>query len=412
MRATLLSALLLATLSAPARAQAPACDADNAGLTLPNGFCAMLVGERLGNVRHFVVAPNGDILAAVVGQQGGLYLMRDTTRDGRIDQSILLYAGAGSGVLLTADAIYYAPNDRVVRVPWRPGALAPTGTIDTIAMGLPVGGHGAKGIVMGRDGGLYVSFGSRSNSCQEKERQNSSPGISPCVELEERAGIWRFDPRRPGQSPKDATRFGTGLRNPMAMAIEPVTGTLYTAIHGRDQLTENWGFSAEEGRENPAEEFGPVTAGSDYGWPYCYHDPRRKVKVLAPEYGGDGKKVGDCGKYAQPAIAFPAHWAPNGLLFYTGTQFPAAWRGGAFIAFHGSWNRGPGPEFQEGYRVAFAPFRNGKATGTFDTFAAPSGAKNSIRPTGLAVGPDGTLYIGADAQQKIWRVSHRGTSGR
>jgi len=405
MRLLLIPVLL--TLASPAVAQAPACDPDNAGLKLPTGFCAVLVGERLGNIRHFAIAPNGDILAAMVGQQGGLHLLRDTTGDGRVDQVIQLYPGAGSGIVLTADAVYFAPNDRIVRVPWRPGASAPTGPVDTIASGLPVGGHGAKGLALGADGWLYVSFGSRTNSCQEKDRQAKSPGLKPCTELETRAGIWRLDARRTGQGPADGVRFATGLRNPMAMAVEPRTGVLYTAVHGRDQLTENWEFPAEEGRENPAEEFGPVGSGADYGWPYCYYDPRRKVKVVSPEYGGDGRQVGDCARYAQPAVAFPAHWAPNAVMFYAGTHFPEPWRAGAFIAFHGSWNRGPGPEFQEGYRVAFVPFGDGKAVGSHETFAAPAAAHNAIRPSGLAMGGDGSLYIGADAQQKLWRVFYR-----
>lgn len=405
MRRLLIPALL--ALASPAAAQAPACDPDNAGLKLPTGFCAVLVGERLGNIRHFAVAPNGDILAAMVGQQGGLHLLRDTTGDGRVDQIVQLYPGAGSGLVLTADAIYFAPNDRVVRVPWRAGASAPTGPVDTIASGLPVGGHGAKGLALGADGGLYVSFGSRTNSCQEKDRQTRSPGAKPCSELATRAGIWRVDPRRAGQGPGDAVRFATGLRNPMAMAVEPRTGVLYTAVHGRDQLTENWEFPVEEGRENPAEEFGPVVSGADYGWPYCYYDPRRKLKVVTPEYGGDGRQAGDCARYAQPAVAFPAHWAPNAVMFYAGTHFPEPWQSGAFIAFHGSWNRGPGAEFQEGYRVAFVPFRDGKAAGRYETFAAPAAAHNAIRPSGLAMGGDGSLYIGADAQQKLWRVFYR-----
>jgi glucose/arabinose dehydrogenase len=320
---------------------------------------------------------------------------------------VLLYPGAGSGVVLAGNAIYYAPNDRVVRVPWTPGAVQPTGPVDTIASGLPVGGHAAKGLALGADGWLYVSFGSRTNSCQEKDRQEKSPGVKPCTELETRAGIWRLDVRRTGQGPGDAVRFATGLRNPMALAVEPRTGVLYTAVNGRDQLTENWGFPAEEGRENPAEEFGPVASGANYGWPYCYYDPRRKAKVTAPEYGGNGQQPGECARYDQPAVAFPAHWAPMAISFYTGTQFPGAWRGGAFLAFHGSWNRGAGADLQEGYRVVFAPFSGGKATGSYETFAAPTAAPNAIRPMGLAMGPDGSLYIGSDAQQKVWRVFYR-----
>ena len=387
--------------------QAPACAPDNGGLKLPKGFCAMMIGQELGNIRHIAVAPNGDIFAGVVGQKGGLYLMRDTTGDGTIDLVRRINEISGTGVLLTGDAVYFAPDDRILRYPWKKGALQPSAPADTIVSGLPVGGHRAKGLVIGSDGGLYVTFGSRTNSCQEKDRTASSPGVNPCAELNERAGIWRFDPRKPGQKVTDGRRFATGLRNPMAMAVEPHDGTLYMATHGRDQLTENWGFPAEEGRENPAEEFGPVPDGANYGWPYCYFDPRQRKKVKAPEFGGDGRTVADCGQYAQPAIGFPAHWAPMSVVFYVGRQFPLDYRGGVFIAFHGSWNRGPTPDLQQGFRVVYVPFEDGKPTGRYEDFALPAGAANSIRPAGLAVGPDGSLYIGSDAQQKIWRVLYR-----
>jgi glucose/arabinose dehydrogenase len=367
----------------------------------------MVIGQDLGNVRHIAVAPNGDVFAAVVGPKGGLHVLRDTTGDGVVDVDRRINEIPGTGVLLAGDAVYFAPNDRILRYPWKKGALEPAGPADTIAMGLPVEGHSAKGMVFGSDGGLYVTFGSRTNSCQVKDRSERSPGVNPCTELDERAGIWRFDARRKGQTPKDAKRFATGLRNPEAMAVEPHEGMLYMAAHGRDQLAENWGFPAEDGRENPAEEFGPVTEGANYGWPYCYYDPRARKKVKTPEYGGDGKTVGDCGKFAQPTIGFPAHWAPESLKFYVGQQFPMEYRGGAFIAFHGSWNRGPTPQDQQGFRVVFIPFEEGKPTGRFEDFALPAGAPNAIRPMGLAVGPDGSLYIGSDAQQKIWRVFYR-----
>jgi glucose/arabinose dehydrogenase len=405
----LLPLLVAVTLGAGALAaqRPPACAPDNAGLELPAGFCALLVGEDLGNVRHIAVAPNGDVFAAVVGAKGGLWLLRDTTGDGRADLSRRIVETAGTGIVLAPDAVYFAPNDRVLRFPWKPGALEPSGPADTIVSGLPTGGHSAKGIALGQGGALFVTFGSLSNSCQVANRQSGSPGHAPCTELEQRAGIWRFDARKTGQTVADGRRYATGLRNPMALTIQPGTGLLFTATHGRDQLTENWSFPAEEGRENPAEEFGPVAEGADYGWPYCYFDPRQGQKVQSPEYGGDGTKVGDCAKYARPAVAFPAHWAPESIVFYTGTQFPAAWRNGAFIAFHGSWNRGNGPELQQGYRVAFMPFAGGKAVGTYETFMVPAAAHNAIRPMGLAVGPDGSLFIGSDAQAKIWRVFHR-----
>ena len=130
---------------------------------------------------------------------------------------------------------------------------------------------------------------------------------------------------------------------------------------------------------------------------------KTRAVILA---GGEGSRLGVLtAKRAKPAVAFPAHWAPNASVFYTGAMFPTRYQGGAFVAFHGSWNRAPRP--QEGFRVAFAPFENGRATGKWEDFATPAGEPNSIRPSGLAVGPDGSLYIGADREGKIWRVMTR-----
>jgi glucose/arabinose dehydrogenase len=389
----------------------PVCAPDNAGLKLPPGFCALLVAESLGYVRHLAAAPNGDLLAArgaTRGTTGGVLLLRDADGDGAAEQVHRFYEGAGgSGLVIAGNAVYFAPNDRVLKLPWMPGETAPHGPAVTVATGLPTGGHASKGLAL-RGNDLFVSFGSLSNSCQApgQDRRGPHPGQTPCPELSERAGIWRFAADGVDQTPASAHRYGTGMRNPMAMAVEPGSGLLYTATHGRDQLTENWSWPAEEGRENPAEEFGPVPDGADYGWPYCFFNPRTQQRLQNPEYGGDGTRQGDCGGRTRPAIGFPAHWAPNGLLFYTGTLFPAEYRGGAFLAFHGSWNRAPAP--QEGFRVVFIPFREGRPTGEWRDFALPAGAPDSIRPTGLAQGPDGSLYVGADAQGKIWRIMWTG----
>jgi len=388
-------------------AGAPACDPDNGGLKLPAGLCAQLVAEGVGYVRHLAVAPNGDIFAARAGRTGGgVVLLRDTDADGKVDQVTQFYEGdGGSGLALTDRYLFFAQNDKVLRFEWRPGATAPVGEPVVVAKDLPsVGDHASKGLAL-RGNDLFVSFGSRSNSCQKpgEDRKGPFPGEQPCSELPVRSGIWLFKADGRDQTPADGKHYATGMRNPMAMAVEPTTGMLYMATHGRDQLTENWKWPAEEGRENPAEEFGPVAEGADYGWPYCFFDPRKKAKLLNPEYGGDGQQAGDCGSKTQPAIGFPAHWAPNGLLFYRGSALPEQYRGGAFLAFHGSWNRAPAP--QQGYRVVFIPFEGGKPTGRWSDFVLPAGAPDSIRPTGLAVGPDGALYVGADQQGKIWRVT-------
>jgi glucose/arabinose dehydrogenase len=187
--------------------------------------------------------------------------------------------------------------------------------------------------------------------------------------------------------------------------------------HGRDQLSQNWPklYTPKQSAELPAEEIVQVEQRGDYGWPECYFDQFQKKLILAPEYGGDGgTAVGDCKDKNGPIAYFPGHWAPNDLLIYIGTGFPAAYQGGAFVAFHGSWNRAPEP--QGGYNVVFQPLKDGKAAGDFIVFAdgfagaVKEPGRAAFRPSGLAMGPDGALYISDDVHGRIWRVtSHGGT---
>jgi hypothetical protein len=156
--------------------------------------------------------------------------------------------------------------------------------------------------------------------------------------------------------------------------------------------------------------------GGDYGWPECYYDSFAKKLVLAPEYGGDGgKKIGICADKTAPAAAFPAHWAPNGMAHYDKKEFPARYRNGLFIAFHGSWNRAPYP--QSGYNVVFQPMAGGQAAPGCEVFAdgfagtVKSPEKADHRPSGLAVGPDGSLYISDDVRGRIYRVVYKGGAG-
>jgi glucose/arabinose dehydrogenase len=186
--------------------------------------------------------------------------------------------------------------------------------------------------------------------------------------------------------------------------------------HGRDQLSQNWPalFTQEQSAEKPAEELLRVDEGDDFGWPYCFYDAETHTKVLAPEYGGDGAETGRCAEAEDPVFGFPGHWAPNGILFYTGHNFPARYRNGVFIAFHGSWNRAPMP--QAGYNVSFLTMTDGVAGQEFEVFAdgfagadkSPGGAEH--RPVGLAEGPNGSLFITDDESGRIWRVVYRGGS--
>jgi glucose/arabinose dehydrogenase len=384
-----------------------ACDPADGGLVLPQGACATLVASDIGGVRQLAVGPNGDLYAAIAdGGSGGVLVLRDQNRDGKPDQRASFAPSGANDVEIENGYAYVALNDRILRFRLSPDKLEPSGPAETVVSGLPAqSGHRAKSLAFGPDDVMYVSVGSATNSCQKSDRSSRSPGVDPCTELERRAGIWQFSATRSGQRFEDGRRFATGLRNPLALTTAPGTGILYAAVHGRDQLGDNWGFSAEANANNPAEELVEIQQGDDFGWPYCYYSNEHQKKVLAPEYGGDGEKVGRCKSAKDPAMVFPCHWAPMALAFYEGTQFGPKYKGGLFVAFHGSWNRAPLP--QAGYRVVFVPFSDGRPSGPHGTFASSSEGPTKLRASGLAVGLDGSLYISADDNSKIWRVTKR-----
>ena len=391
----------------------PQCAEDNGGLTLPAGFCAFIVAEKLTTPRHLVVMPNGDLF--VSSSRSGVIALRDTTGDGKADIVREWGGGIRSSELAIRNGYLYADaSTAIVRYPIKDGDLSPSGPADTLIGGLPPGGHSAKTFALADDGTMYVNIGSRTNSCQQADRQLENPGVDPCVERETRGGVWAFKTDRIGQTAADGVHFGTGIRNSVSITINPTDKTLYVMQHGRDQLAQNWPklFDDAKSAETPGEEMFHITKGDDFGWPYCYFDRQQGKKVLAPEFGGDGKTVGRCATFKGNVASFPGHWAPNALLFYSGKSFPARYRNGAFIAFHGSWNRAPLP--QGGYNVVFQPMTKGKAAGNFEIFAdgfrpaTPGAAGTTHRPTGLAVGPDGSLYIADDAAGTIWRVMYTG----
>ncbi len=386
-----------------------ACEADNGGLVVPSGFCAVTVASNLGPVRQMVVGPTGDLYAALSGKTGdgtgGVLAFRDTTGDGRPDERARFGPAGGNDVKLYGGFLYFALNDRIVRWRLTPGKLQPDSPEEVVVSGLPVGGdHVAKSLAFVGDT-MIVNFGSATNSCQKTDRLPASPGNDPCRELEVRAGLWAFSATRTGQTIADGHRWATGLRNAMALAVQPGTNRLYAGVHGMDQLSQSWGFSNEVNANNPAELFAQVRAGENYGWPYCYFSNQYGRMVTAPEYGGDGKRDDRCRRVARPAIAFPGHWAPMALAFYPGAAFGAAYRGGLFMAWHGSWNRSPLP--QEGYRIVFIPFQSGKPSGSYQTFATGADRPTALRAAGVAVAPDGSLYISADQNGKIWKVVKR-----
>ncbi|HET9425243.1 MAG TPA: PQQ-dependent sugar dehydrogenase [Gemmatimonadaceae bacterium] len=414
------TAATLLLLAAPLQSQRADCAPDNGGINLPQGFCASIFADSLPAPRHLRVMANGDVYVSLMGRggrgvapNGGVIMLRDGNRDGRADSQHDVARGFASSEVAVFDNHVYAENGGAVfRFPIKAGEATPTGPADTIVSGLPnVMSHRTKTFAITPDGGLYVNIGSATNVCAGRGADQKRPP-DPCPELETRAGIWRFDARKSGQKQSDGVRFVTGLRNAVGVTIGP-DGRVWATQHGRDALFQAWPelFDEKYGAENPAEQLVRLDRGDDFGWPYCYYSNVERKLVDAPEYGGDGKKSARCASKKAPVAVFPGHWAPNDLAFYTGTAFPGKYQGGVFIAFHGSWNRAPEP--QAGFRVVFQPIRNGTASGAFETFAdgfSPNsgGTGPNRRPTGLAVGPDGALYIADDATGRIWKVVYTG----
>ena len=397
-----LLALPFLTAAPVAPRSAPLCAPDNGGLTLAGGFCASVVATDVKGVRHLAVGPDGTLYAASGGGflGGGVTAFRDRDGDGKMDERVAFGPKGGNDVVVHDGYLYLTFEDRVIRWRLTPGQLKPQGQPETIVENLQHQGHGDKTLAFPGGTAMLVKIGSATNSCQVADRAARSPGIDPCTELERHAGLWRFDAAKPGQHFSDGLRFATGMRNAEALTVQPGTNQVWAAMHGRDQLGENWGYSDAANANNPAEVLVQVNEGDDFGWPYCYFSNDTHQLVEAPEYGGDGRKVGRCGTVKAPAIAFPGHWAPMALAFYPGDGFGPLYKGGLFITFHGSWNRAPLP--QEGYRVAYAPFAEGKPTGSYRTFATLP--DNAMRAVGVAVGKDGALYISADNSGTIWRV--------
>jgi glucose/arabinose dehydrogenase/mono/diheme cytochrome c family protein len=420
--------------SAAAGGAGEGCANDESGLTLPAGFCASVFADSVGHARHMVVSPGGVVY---VNTWSGEYYGNDKTHDGgylaalqdkagagkadvqeRFGETVQTGGKGGTGIGLYKGALYAEINDKIVRYVMAAGSIVPTDPPATVVSELPLGGdHPMHPFLIDAKGIMYVDVASASNSCQLKNRTLKSPGADPCVELETRGGIWKYDANKTDQKFSKADRFATGIRNGEGFAID-AGGRLFVTQHGRDQLRTNWPdlYKADEEATLPAEEVMLLKSGGDYGWPFCYYDSFQQKLILAPEYGGDGgKKIGPCAQKSAPAAAFPAHWAPNALLHYDGKQFPARYRNGLFIAFHGSWNRAPYP--QGGYNVVFQPMNGEKASGNCEIFAdgfagavkSPESAAH--RPSGLAVGPDGALYVSDDVRGRIYRIVYRSGGG-
>ncbi|MEJ7911654.1 MAG: sorbosone dehydrogenase family protein [Chitinophagaceae bacterium] len=350
--------------------------------TAPAGFEVTKFAEGLNSPRWSYVTPGGDILVSQSktnkeSSPNNILLLRDTDKDGDIDMKETFMSGLKQplGMLVLNDWLYIGHTDGIYRYPYKAGQTQVTDPGKKILDLTPDGynNHWTRNIIASKDGSkLYVSSGSASNVGEN--------GMDKEIR---RANILQINPDGTGEK-----IFAAGLRNPVGMDWEPVTGALWTAVNERDHL----------GDDLVPDYITSVKEGGFYGWPYAYfgpnEDPRRK-----------GERPDLVAKTLVPDVAVGAHTASLGLAFYTGNKFPQKYQGGAFIGQHGSWNRS---RFA-GYKVVFVPFMNGKPGKPEDflTGFIADEEKGEVygKPVGVTVLPDGSMLVADDASNVIWKVS-------
>jgi glucose/arabinose dehydrogenase len=342
--------------------------------TVPPGFRVNIFATDFKEPRWIAVAPNGDIFLADSGA-GKIFILRDPQHTGGAQQREVFARGLDRpfGIAFHEDYVYVGDTDAVLRFRYDAKTSKRLGEAEHL-MDLPRGGHWTRALLFSADGKhLFVSIGSESNIRIESDSR--------------RAAITICDP-----DGKNARLYATGLRNAVGIALEPSSGQLWADVNERDGL----------GDDLPPDYFTSVKDGGFYGWPYSYIgdnvDPR--VNPQKPEL---------VAKAIVPDVLLGSHRAPLQFAFYTGKQFPESYRGGAFVAEHGSWNR----SIRAGYQVAFVPFKNGKPSGDPEVFLdglVPDPTKTQVygRPVGVAIASDGALLVSDDGAGVVYRV----TAGR
>lgn len=386
---------------------------EKSDIVVPKGFNVQILGNDLGKIRHLTVSDNGIIYLnrSKLGEDGtSLLMLEDSNNDGKIDNKLSFGKLPGTGIKIKDNYLYTSSNSAIFRYKLNAqNQVNNTENPELIVSGLADHGRdNAKPFTLDNEDNLYVTVGSWNDPCRDPE---TGKGMMPCPLLDSAGGIWRFSSLKANQTFNEGNRYATGVKNGVAMDWNFQTNSLFSVVHGRGAFHDVYPqyYTAQQSAELPAETMYELKEGDDAGWPYVYFDHKQNKKILAPEYGGDGKKTaGD--EALDPLMAFPAHLGPNDLLFYTGKMFPARYRNGAFIAFHGQ-----SPELKKGYFVAFVPFKNGKPSGKWEIFAdnfagidlaSPTGPIQH-RPCGLAQGPDGELYVCDDLGGTLYRITYK-----
>ena len=397
----------------------PASAAEPDNLKLPPGFHATVVAEGLGEAARHMAFLDGSRLYVSTERQSkdapdvGIIALHLNAKHVADKTEHFSDIDNGTAIAVYKGALYTSSANTLYRFKLKGGELAPKAQPETVISNVP----GRAAIAFDDKNNLFVAIGGGGNVCAPPgtPRTSKSVGPTPCPILETRAGVWRFDAGKTGQNWSEGEHYATGIRDTNALAFDH--GALYAVLYGRDQAEKAYPeFITPEAGAHIADEMFKVEKGTDMGWPYTHYDSALKIRLAAPEYGGDGKTVVSDAKYAVPVAAFPAHVAPMDVAFYNGKQFPAEFRGGAFIAFHGAGGNDPAGH-DDGYNVMFVPFgKDGVAQMPMvfaDGFAGPgredkNGKRALYRPVGVTVGPDGALYVSESQKGRIWRIAYTG----
>lgn len=368
---------------------------DGALPNVPEGYSATLVADGLDIPRTLAFAPNGDLFLAESGS-GVIRVLR--FESGQVEP--IATEAFAEGLTRPYGIAFYPPDnpewvyvgetDALVRFPYRPGDMMAAGPAEELAQ-LPTGGHWTRDVAVSPDGEtIFVAVGSDSNVGVDQMDAEPPGGLEAWQAEqplgaawggeEERASLLAFAP-----DGKERRIYATGLRNCSGLAVQPETGTPWCAVNERDGI----------GGDLPSDYATAVKQGAFYGWPWFYigdnPDPR----------WANAPRDDLSAQVTVPDVLLQAHSAPLGITF---APEGSAYAGDAFVALHGSWNRGT----RTGYKVVRLPFENGQPTGAYEDFVTGmvlSDEEVWARPVGVAFGPDGALYFSEDGNGSLWRVS-------